>query len=188
MRASASFCHAAHDVIERAAERVAVLIDGAVVDGKHPLGVFGGHSEEGRDHHPEKGAGAARDQRGGDAHNVAGADGGGHGGAERAEAGNFTVAALLVFHHVAQGPPEMPDLQPAEQAGEKDSGGEDQHDERQSPDEVVNFFEYLLDLFEHTILPFFLIGASRRALLRGIPGRGVFRPLRGRKKKAKLSA
>ena len=64
------------DRIHRAADLLAVVIGFAVVDGDEDFGVLGGHADERGHPHPEQGARAADGDRGGDASNVAGADGG----------------------------------------------------------------------------------------------------------------
>ena len=76
------------DVIHRAADIVAFFVALAEFHGADGFGVFGGHADQRGHPHPEQRPGAAEEHSGGNAGDVAGADGGrqrGHQGVERAD-------------------------------------------------------------------------------------------------------
>ena len=89
------------DVVERAAEDLAILVDFAELDREKAFGVFCGHAEEGGDLHPEERAGTAGADGRRNADDIASANRGGKGSAKGAEGGDFASAVLLVVEHVA---------------------------------------------------------------------------------------
>ena len=142
--------HAALDVVERAAEHVAVLVDAAELHREQALGVFGRHAEQGGNPHPEHGARAAGDDCGRHADDVAGADGRGKGGAQSAERRHLAgrVLAFLVFQHVAQGARQLAELQAAQAHGQKNAAEQDEHHQGHAPDEVVDGIEHVVERAE----------------------------------------
>ena len=117
---------------------MAVRINFPVFNGQQPFGILGSHAEQGSNPHPKQRTGTARHQCGGYAHNISGADGGGHGGAERTEAADFAGAARLVLYHIFQRQGKMPDLQSPHPNGKIDSGSKNQNNQRNSPHEIVD--------------------------------------------------
>ena len=145
--------HAFFYVIERTAERVTVFVNYTIFDGEQTLGILGCHSEEGSQPHPEEGAGTTCEDSSRNAYDIAGADGGGHCGAESAEAGNLAAAAFLIGNHEAQRLGQMEYLKKIEANGEPDSGCEDDYDKGNTPDEIIDFYDKVIQLCEHFSFP-----------------------------------
>ena len=145
-----TLAHAALDVIERAAENMAVLVDGAELDGEQTLGVLGRHSEEGGEPHPEHGARAAGDDSRCHADDVARADGRRKRGAQRAEARHLAlrIFALLVLEHVAQRAGQLAELQAAQTHRQKNAAEQDEHHKGHAPHEVIDGGEHVIERFE----------------------------------------
>ncbi|CAN4072492.1 Multidrug export protein MepA, partial [Dysosmobacter welbionis] len=99
--------------IHGAAAHFAAGVPLAVLDGQQALRALGGKAEEGGDLHPHQGAGAARHQGRGHAHDVSGTDGGGQRGHQGGEGGHIAGPACLgagvtaenTFQRPAQVPP-----------------------------------------------------------------------------------
>lgn len=136
-----TFLDARLDVVERAAQNLAVLVDLAVLDREQAFGVLGRHAEERGDFHPEECARAACTDGGRDTHDVTRADSGGKSRAERGEARNFAFAFLFAVEHVAQRVAEICHLQDAETAREQDAYEEDDADEGNAPHVTVDGIE-----------------------------------------------
>ena len=136
------------DVVEGTAQHASVRGDFAVLHRQQTLGVLGRHAEQGGDLHPEERAGTAGGDGGRHADDVAGADGGGEGGAERTERTDFTVVPLALMEHVPEGAPEMKEVSEAKHQREHDAGCEDGADERDAPYEVVHLIDDLCQRFQ----------------------------------------
>ena len=136
-----TFLDTCFDVVEGAAQNLAVVVDLAVLDREQAFGVLGGHAEEGGDFHPEERARAAGTDGGRDTHDVTRADGGRKSRAERREARDFAFAFLFAVEHVAQRVAEVCHLQDAETAREQDAYEEDDADEGYAPHVTVDGIE-----------------------------------------------
>ena len=79
------------DVIHRAANVVATGILLAIAHGQNGLAEFGCHAYQGNNPHPEQRARATQKDRGSDARDVTGADGGGEGGHQGVERADVTL-------------------------------------------------------------------------------------------------
>ena len=109
------FAQAVLDVIHGAADPVAILVALTVFDRQHNLGVLGHHADEGGNPQPEDGARAAQGDGGGDAGDVAGADGGGQRGSQSLEGSDLALLGLVLVKHFADGVfhgvAELPELE-----------------------------------------------------------------------------
>ena len=83
---------AALERVHRPAQHGAVLGRDAVLHGQQRLAVLRGHAEDAGQPHPQHRAGAAQADRGRDADDVAGADGGGKRGRQRGERADVAAA------------------------------------------------------------------------------------------------
>ncbi len=134
-------------VIESAAGEVALLVLLAEVQTQDVFGVVGDHAEECGDPHPEHGAGAAGEDGGGDADDVARADGAGDGCGKGFKLGDglcrFVLALLLAeaLHGgddgCAHGLAQLADLHDPCQDGEQNACAEDEDYHRPAPDYIV---------------------------------------------------
>lgn len=138
---SETFLDTRLDVVEGAAQYLAVGIDLAVLDREQAFGVFCGHAEKGGNFHPEESARAAGTDGGRDTHDVTRADGGRKSRAERREARDFAFAFLFAVEHVSQRVAEVCHLQNAEAAGEQDAHEQDYGNERDTPHVTVDGIE-----------------------------------------------
>ena len=136
-----TFLDARLDVVEGAAQYLAVSIDLAVLDREQAFGVFCGHAEKGGNFHPEESTRAARADGGRDTHDVAGTDRSRKCRAERGEARDFALAVFFAARHVAQCVAEVRHLQHAESTREQDAHEQDYGDERDTPHVTVDGIE-----------------------------------------------
>ena len=107
-----------------------------VLHREHRLGVLGGDAEDAGQPHPQHGARAARRHRGGHADDVAGADGGGQRGRERAELADVALALLLARERERIAVRQVA-LDEAQPDGQEEVRAEQQDEERRSPHEVT---------------------------------------------------
>ena len=145
---------------------MAVRIDFAVFDRQKPFGILRCHTEKCRQPHPQERTRAAGDDRRCDPDDIARADGGGKSGAQGAETGNFTLTALFLCKHIFERAGQPHDGQKNEPYGEVNPRAQNQHDERDTPYEIVDFFD---DLPEN----FHLFFAKKKAACRGRGNRSV---------------
>ena len=121
------------DIVNRAAEDVAVLIHGARFLRERGFRVDGRHAEEGDDPHPEDGAGAAGEDRAGGAHDVAGAHLRGNGGGQRLEGAHaallLSAAETEAAEHAVPALLEVTDLHKAGLDGVPQTNGDEQRDQ-----------------------------------------------------------
>ena len=132
--------HAALDVIERAAEHMAVFVNAAILHRKQALGILRGHSKQRSEPHPEHRARAAGNDSRRNAHDVAGADGGRKRRAQRAEARHLAVSvfALFILHHVAKRAGQLGKLQAAQTHGQQNATGQNEDHKRHAPNKIVD--------------------------------------------------
>ena len=136
-----AFLDAGLDVVEGAAQYLAVAVDLAVLDREQAFGVLGRHAEERGDFHPEESARAASADGGRDTHDVTRADRCGKCGAESRKTRDLAFAFLFTVRHVAKRVGEIGHLQHAEAAREQNSHEQDYDDERDSPHVTVDGVE-----------------------------------------------
>ena len=132
--------HAALDVVERAAEHMAVFVDAAILHGEQALGILRCHSKQRGEPHPEHRARAAGNNSRRNAHDVARADGGRKRRAQRAEARYLAmgVFALFVLHHVAKRAGQPSKLQAAQAHGQQNAAGQNENHQRHAPNKIVD--------------------------------------------------
>ena len=126
--------------VHRAAGMAAVGQAHAVLHGQHGLGVLGGDAEDTGEPHPEHGARTADRDGAADPDDVAGADGRGESGHERAELGDLALTLRLAREGDADGARQVA-LDEAGADAEEEVRAEQQHDEGRAPDpggEVCN--------------------------------------------------
>jgi hypothetical protein len=87
------------------------LVVTTVLNREETLGILRGHAEQGGNPHPEQRARTAATTAVA-TRRVAGADGGGKGGAQCTEAGNLAVTVLLVLQHVTEGLAQLANCRP----------------------------------------------------------------------------
>ena len=143
------------DIIESAAGQVAVLVALAEVQTEHVFGVVCHHAEERGNPHPEHRAGTSRENRGHNAHNVAGADGARDRGGERLKLRDRFEPRILFFAAAqtferrnnggVQRFAEVCNLQKFCADSEQNTGTEDQNDNRPAPNNTV---EKVVDRFD----------------------------------------
>ncbi|MCY1412564.1 hypothetical protein D9M71_279750 [compost metagenome] len=162
------------DRVHRPADVFAALVLLAVVHGEHHLAVLGGHADQRGAPHPEDCPGAAEEDRGGDAGDIAGADGGGQTGHQRLERADLAGAVVIFLASLpeqAEGsddPGQRHEFQPQheEQAGAED---EDQHG--RPPDQAIETIHHGIEEFHQGVLFALVDGAGNawraRALKHG---------------------
>ena len=111
------FAHTIFNVIERSTKYMAAFINGAVLDGQYTFCVFGSHTKQCCDPHPEQCSGTAGNQRRGHTDDIAGTDGSGQGGTKSSEAADLTVAFIFVLEHVFTGHAQLVKLDSAQTDG-----------------------------------------------------------------------
>ena len=117
---------------------MALCIHFTVFDGQKSFGIFGGHAEEGSHPHPEESSRAAGMDGGGDAYDIAGADGGRQRGTECLEAVDIPFAGVLRTVDEAERLFQAEHLQKAEPYGEQNPRAHEEHQKRRPPDKAVN--------------------------------------------------
>ncbi len=127
-------------VVHGAARHLAVGVLLAIFHRQQALGILGGHAEQGGHPHPEQGTRAAQLDGGGDPDDVAGAYGGGEGGAERAEAGDIPLLALTLIaaKNQSQGERQTHDLKQTQTQSEVDAGPNQQNQQGWPPDKAID--------------------------------------------------
>ena len=138
---SETFLDTRLDVVEGAAQYLAVGIDLAVLDREQAFGVFCGHAEKGGNFHPEESARAAGTDGGRDTHDVTRADRCGKCGAESRKTRDLAFAVFFAVKHVAKRVAEVRHLQHAESASEQNSHEQDYGNERNTPHVTVDGIE-----------------------------------------------
>ena len=105
------------------------------------LGILGGDAEHAREPHPEHGARAARDDRGGHADDRAGADGARQGGDQGAELAHVAFAALVFDDGHLDGLRQLA-LNETRTNSQKDVGAQQQCDHERTPNDGIDLVEY----------------------------------------------
>ena len=124
-----------------------VGIDFAVFDREDAFGELCRHAEKRRQPHPEHGARSARDDRRRHSHDIARAYRRREGGAERAEAGNFALAAAFLGEHIAERARQADERQKDQPHGEIYPHAQNEYDEGDAPDKFVYIGYYLSEFF-----------------------------------------
>ena len=96
------FSHTILNIIKWSAKNVSVLVNSTVFNGQKSFCIFGCHSEECGNDHPEQGSGSAGSNSSGNTYDVTGSDSCGQSCAERTKACDFTFAAFFIFYHEFQ--------------------------------------------------------------------------------------
>ena len=130
---------------------MAVLSHSTIFDGEEPFRELGGGTYDSGHDHPEQRARTSRHDGGGHADDVAGSDGGGQRRTQSRETGDFSVAVimLLVGQHVLDGENQPPHLQTPEPDGQIDTGCHDHDDQRNTPHQIVDGGQNLVDSVKH---------------------------------------
>ena len=147
------------EIVHRAAGPFALGVFAAVEDAEDVFGIVGHHAQEGHDPHPEHGAGAAHEDGAGHADDIAGADGGGQGGAETLELGDTLILGMggdvLVLENRADGlfhpVTEMGHLEDFRQDRHQHADKRQQSQGRHTPDNAVDSVVYICYGIEHTV-------------------------------------
>ena len=134
------------EVVHRAAAPFALLIPAAEEDAQHVFGVIGHHAHDRGDPHPEDRARAAHGDGIGHAGDVARADRGGQGGAQRLELGDgmpvMALADALFVEQSADGiAPHVAEAGELEKPGQhrhEDARADEQHQGGHAPDDAVD--------------------------------------------------
>ena len=145
------------DIVNRAAEDVAVLIHGARFLRERGFRVDGRHAEEGDDPHPEDGAGAAGEDRAGRADDIAGADLRRNGGGERLEGAHaallLSAAETEAAEHAVPALLEVTDLHEAGLDGVPQTNGDEQRDQNVVGQVAVDLLHNGEKCFSHGKFP-----------------------------------
>ncbi len=144
--------HAPLEDVHRTARHESFLVDDAVLDREHRLGVLRCDAEDARDPYPEHRARPARRDRRADADDVARSDGRG----ERRRQGAELADVPRALARAAEGEPDRLDdvpLDEPEPHGEEEVRSEEQNDHRRAPDRVAPRLEEFFDRFHRSSPP-----------------------------------
>ena len=144
------FAEAVLDVVHGAAHDVSGGGDFAVFLSQHGFRVLGGHAHHGGAPHPEEGAGAAGEDGGGHTGNVAHAHGGGQGGHECLERGEFSMNVGILGASLPGETEAFTETGPGKEAqteGKIEARSENEGHHDRSPDVAVQYLDELGELF-----------------------------------------
>lgn len=141
--------------VHGAAAHFADAVGFPIFYGQHRFGVFGGKAEGRGDPHPDQSAGASQDQGGADAHDVAGADGGGQGGHQGLEGGDVPFGLIPLLKNFADGVGQIAPGQEFQPDGQVHAGTHQKEKHDRPPDEAVDLAHKSFDFSHIKNLPNF---------------------------------